>query len=160
VLALETGMRWGEIRTLTWDRVRDLPFPHVFLERTKNGRTRRVPLNATAREALRRERARRPDSLNVSPITGKNPCIIQQRSGTAELKDNPFHWTYHQLRHTYASRFIEAGGSLAVLQSILGHSTIRMTERYARLSDSAMWAEIQRLEQLEAAPQPATGKAK
>jgi integrase/recombinase XerC/integrase/recombinase XerD len=54
----------------------------------------------------------------------------------------------HQLRHTFACRWLEAGGSLAALQQILGHASIVTTQRYARLTDAAVKAEAERLEGL------------
>ena len=39
-----------------------------------------------------------------------------------------------RIRHTFASRFMEAGGNILVLQKILGHSDIKMTMRYAHFS--------------------------
>ncbi|MBW2471181.1 MAG: tyrosine-type recombinase/integrase, partial [Deltaproteobacteria bacterium] len=43
-------------------------------------------------------------------------------------------FTFHDLRHTFASHFVMAGGSLRALQQILGHNKIETTMRYAHLS--------------------------
>ncbi len=43
-------------------------------------------------------------------------------------------YTLHSLRHTYASELLNAGMRLECLQQLLGHSSIEMTRRYARLS--------------------------
>jgi integrase len=51
----------------------------------------------------------------------------------------------HQMRHTFGCRWLERGGSLAALQAILGHSTIVTTQRYARLSDDHVRAEVERI---------------
>ena len=42
--------------------------------------------------------------------------------------------TFHTLRHTFASWYMMNGGDLYRLQKYLGHSTIKLTERYAHLS--------------------------
>ena len=52
----------------------------------------------------------------------------------------------HQLRHTFASEWLEKGGSIEILSLILGHSSVKVTERYGRISDPAMFAEFRRIE--------------
>jgi site-specific recombinase XerD len=59
------------------------------------------------------------------------------------VKDIAFH--VHRLRHTYACRYLEAGGTLERLQRILGHSTIKLTECYGRLRPHAVAAEVARI---------------
>jgi site-specific recombinase XerD len=59
-------------------------------------------------------------------------------------------WHIHQMRHTFACRFQERGGSLPALQQILGHASIITTQRYARLSDESVRAEVHRIAQREA----------
>ena len=50
------------------------------------------------------------------------------------------------MRHTFACRWLEAGGSLAALQELLGHSSIVTTQRYGRLGEAHVVAEMARLE--------------
>ena len=43
----------------------------------------------------------------------------------------------HQLRHTFATDLLNAGMRIESLQPLLGHSTLEMTRRYAKLSDKS-----------------------
>ena len=80
-----------------------------------------------------------------------NPCTIAYRIRDRMPEDNRVRWTWHQLRHTCASRYVERGGNLVALQRMLGHTTSRMTERYASLSDAALFADLERIENAQAA---------
>jgi len=51
----------------------------------------------------------------------------------------------HRLRHTFAVSWLERGGTKETLQEVLGHSTIRLTERYGRLRPWAVAAEAARI---------------
>lgn len=159
-LALLTGLRWGEAHRLQWRHVHWKPTPHLVLDKTKSGKVRRVPLLPEAVDLLRQERLH-TTSLFVLPFRMKNPCSFvygisrkidkkareeAEKAGKPVRDLVPFRWHFHQLRHTFACRYLEReGASLAALQRILGHSSVRMTERYARLSDEAVFSEVQRL---------------
>lgn len=58
------------------------------------------------------------------------------------------HLSAHALRHTYAGHFMMADGNIYTLQKILGHASIRMTERYSHLSPAVFTGEIHRLDGL------------
>ena len=71
----------------------------------------------------------------------KNSASLRKRI----KKTTGINFKFHDLRHTFATRYLESGGSLAMLQLILGHSSSRMTERYARSTDRAMFADAARV---------------
>jgi integrase len=107
------------------------------VSQTKSGRVRRVPLPA----ALAQELCFRVGQL-VAPGSYWSFVLRMRRlSGVV-------HFHPHQLRHTFACRWLEPSGSLAALQQILGHASIVTTQRYARLTDAAVKAEAERLEGL------------
>ncbi|MBI5836501.1 MAG: site-specific integrase [Candidatus Eisenbacteria bacterium] len=130
-LGLRTGLRWGELTRL---QASDVQHGWLVIHQTKSGRVRRVPL-APALQVELRFRAGRILPLRDS---GGFARYVRKSSGVAR-----FH--AHQLRHTFACRWLEAGGSLAALQEILGHSSIVTTQRYGRLGEAHVKAEADRI---------------
>jgi integrase len=70
----------------------------------------------------------------------------------AGLKD----FTWHCLRHTFASRLVMAGVDLRTVQELMGHKTIQMTVRYAHLAPQHRLAAVQRLCDTEAVQKTAS----
>lgn len=130
-LALGTGMRWGELTRAQASDVRD---GVLVIHQTKSGKVRRVPLPPVLAEELRQ----RIGQLVPFASPGQFNARVRALSGVSR-----FH--VHQLRHTFACRWLEAGGSLPALQELLGHSSIVTTQRYGRLSDQAIREEAARI---------------
>ena len=147
-LALNTGCRKNELMKLEWRRV-DLKNNLILLEgsNTKSGKRRSIPINAEARLALlglARYRAEHcPDS----------PWVFVRRNGERlQELDTAFYWLrkrlgiedfrIHDLRHTCASWLVSRGVQLYAVKELLGHSTIKMTERYAHLSPENVRAAV------------------
>ena len=144
-LALHTGLRLGEQYGLTWDCV-DFERRMLTIPLSKNGELRHAPLNDEALAALHTIRKYSTDQpylfLNryghrlVSPREWFDPAVK-----AAGLKD----FTWHCLRHTFASRLVMAGVDLRTVQELVGHKTIQMTVRYAHLAPKHQLAAVQRL---------------
>jgi integrase len=136
-----TGARRSEICELSWKeidfdrRVIVLP-PH----RTKMGNKtggRRIPINENAAAILQKMEK---TSEYVFPKAGdsKTPiCGLQaawvRLCSSAKLG----HLRIHDLRHTFASLALDNGENIAAISSVLGHSTIQMTQRYLHVQDGA-----------------------
>lgn len=136
--ALNTGCRKGEILNLTWDNV-DLRHGFILLERTKNGERREVPINSTLRATLE-SLPRRIDGGHVfyDPRTGKAYQDIKRSFNTALRKVGIKDFTFHDLRHTFASHLVMAGVDLTTVSRLLGHKDLSMTLRYSHLSPAHM----------------------
>lgn len=126
VLAIETGMRRGELLSLRWKDV-DLEKGTVRLLQTKNGRPRTVPLTPRAIEELRRIERKGDSVLQVSS-NAVQLCWnrIRVRAGLGGLR-------FHDLRHEAISRFFELGLSIPEVALISGHRDTKMLMRYTHI---------------------------
>lgn len=129
VLALETGMRRGELAALRWDEI-DLGRRVAHLPLTKNGASRDVPLSSRAVATLQ-EIPRRPGAdgiwgrMRADSITQAFDRV-SRRAGIEGLR-------YHDLRHEATSRFFEKGLNPMQVASITGHKDLGMLRRYTHL---------------------------
>lgn len=139
-LALNTGCRRDELLRLEWSRV-DLKSNlfHLAGANTKNGKRRSIPLNQEARQALLNRARFRAEHCPSSPWVfaykdGERVGSVKRSFTNACQKAGIVDFRIHDLRHTCASWLVSAGQSLAAVRDLLGHSTVKMTERYAHLS--------------------------
>jgi integrase len=143
--AIETGLRKSEQFTLRPHQL-NLERRSVWIppERSKSGRGRTVFLSERALKAVRGHYAPDDDVVFKTPRSGK---------GFDPQKGAPGWWNrirekagvnvrWHDLRHTFASRWVMAGGDLVSLQKLMGHSTIIMTMRYAHLNDESLRIQV------------------
>jgi len=127
---IDTGARIGEALALKWNDV--LGNVATFWI-TKSGKSRSVPLTTRAAEAI--ELARQFGGTGpFSTISYPNFKYNWNRARKLNHFDNDPHMVPHILRHTCASRLVQAGIDLRRVQSFLGHQTIQMTLRYAHLA--------------------------
>jgi len=154
ICALNTGMRRGEILSLKWDQIRN---GLIYLEKTKTNESRQIPINDTLEQLFRGIRRRQQlRSKHVFTFVNcggamKDPeknaqCMkllkdegvpvheVKNAFRTACKRAGIENFRFHDLRHTFASQMILKGGSLKVVQEILGHKTMTLTLRYAHLS--------------------------
>ncbi|MBI2241482.1 MAG: site-specific integrase [Magnetospirillum gryphiswaldense] len=136
VLALETGMRQGELLALTWDCL-DLSRRVAALADTKNGESRAVPLSTRAASTLR-DLSRCLDG-RVFPLTQDQVTYFFTRSTEkAEIKDLRF----HDLRHEATSRLFERGLNAMEAAAVTGHKTLQMLKRYTHLRAEDLAAKL------------------
>jgi integrase len=138
VMALNTGMRKGEILNLKWENI-DLKNNFILLnqDQTKNGERKEIPINNTLKEALKGI-TRRLDIPYVfyNPKTDKPYDNIVKSFYTAMKRAGIKDFRFHDLRHTFASQLVMAGVDLTTVRELLGHKTLTMTLRYSHLAPS------------------------
>jgi integrase len=146
-LAVSLGTRRGELMETTVPDV-DLDRRRVTLRVTKNGRTRAVFINGIAMQVFEsmnlRERKRKKDRGLLFPdVTPEQVSMRFIRAcRSAGIED----FSFHDLRHTYASLLRKDGAALDEIQNLLGHSDLRMTIRYAHLGPDHLEATASRLD--------------
>jgi len=135
IMALNTGMRRGEIFKLTWKDV-DFNQNQITIGDSKNGEGRTVPMNDLLVKTLcRQKEERRPKNPYVFlRPSGKPFNCIQAAFKSACKKAGITDFRFHDLRHTFASHLVMNGVDLATVKELLGHRTLIMTLRYSHLS--------------------------
>jgi integrase len=129
IVALNTGMRKGEILHLRWSDI-DFENQFIFLKETKSNRSRKIPMSGLVAETLRAMR-RDKEFVFTNPRTGRPLSDLQSGFKTACRKAAVGDLRFHDLRHTAATYMVTGGIDLVTVKEILGHATIQMTMRYA-----------------------------
>jgi integrase len=161
-LALESAMRLREMYTLEFKQF-DVPKCTVFLEKTKNGDKRQVPLTTVALQAFEEYSLRvRGQTRGMQGFTFKQKLLFPWWSGersedimrritwqlsrqfarifrVAKVED----FRFHDLRHEATSRFFERTTlSDTAIAKITGHRSARSLARYANLRGSALASQL------------------
>jgi len=148
--ALQTGLRRGELRRMKWA---DVDFERAVLRvpTSKSKRPRTVPMSNQLREVLLAQREKTGEykhvfagqarsghssgmrrlswwSAAIKPLQAAMPIFTDQMADRATGRG------WHLLRHTFASRLVQAGVPLAKVSAWLGHSSIQTTMIYAHLA--------------------------
>jgi integrase len=161
-LAAETGMRRGELFTLTWRSVdfqrralrvemqRHGRFVNGVAWRPKHGKFREIPISEKASVVLcaLRDAGNGDEQALVVPSRGGAPyCRIDGAadakgkgyfSDAAELAGLKDKVSFHGLRHLFAVRLLTRGVPITIVSELLGHSDINLTvKRYGRFASDA-----------------------
>ncbi len=145
--ALATGCRASEITGLEWNRV-DLDRRTAWLNHTKNGTPRGVPLNEDAIEVLREQIGK--SLTHCFTFQGKpirwaiSNSAWQTALAAAGIKD----FRFHDLRHTWASWHRQAGTSCDELKELGGWKSRVMVDRYAKYATEHLVVAATRIERI------------
>lgn len=174
-IALNTGMRRGEICALRWSDFNEQDHTISVRRALGHGKggfyekstktvssTRTIPLTNytfTVLNAMHKDSVRMLESLGVTKadpyILGSqepdsrpyNPSILG-KDFSAFCKMNGFDCTFHDLRHTFATMTIAGGVDVRTVSSYLGHSSVSMTLNvYADVDPDAKMAAVSKIEE-------------
>jgi len=143
LLAMNTGMRRGELLSMTWGDV-DLEAKMLTIraENAKSGRQRHIPLNVEAMDVLQRWSIR-TGGQRIGRVFNVNDVKTGWTKLLADARIEQFR--FHDLRHHFASRLVRAGVDLNTVRELLGHADITMTLRYAHLAPDTLAAAVAKL---------------
>lgn len=142
LLMLRCGLRVEEVANLTLDVI-EFRRRRLWVQNGKGGKDRIVYVSDDAMDALIEYLKIRPEAkvrkvFLVEKGTYKNQPIsvrgIQKRMEYYTKKTN-INISCHHLRHTMATQMLNADSDLETIQDLLGHSSIRTTQRYSRISN-------------------------
>jgi integrase len=155
MLSLFTGLRAGECSALTWADV-DMEGGRIFVKDTKNKRNRHAFITDEVRVMLSARAAGQGKAERVFPgPKGGNGFNRHWHSFSQAVKalglndgvsDRRQRLVLHSLRHSFASWLVMKGTPLYTVSKLMGHSSIRMTERYAHLAPDTQRAAAMELE--------------
>jgi integrase len=137
LLALNTGMRKGEILSLRWENVNlERNFITVTAVEAKSKRIRRIPINSELRKLFIKLNLTRNGNSYVlqNPMTGQPYRDFQRSWKTLLTKTGIDGVRFHDCRHTFASHFLMNGGDLYTLKELLGHRELNTTARYLTIT--------------------------
>jgi integrase len=152
-VALGTGMRKGNQYSLRW---RDVDFSNrtINLPTSKNGKPLTIPMINDVFGALKSLKSIQEEICafqnETEQKTGRTPRRMVADGRVFNISENREWWStvlkeakindlrWHDLRHTFASRLVQAGVSLKLVQEACGHDSIVMTQRYAHLNQSVL----------------------
>lgn len=152
---LRTGVRQGELKGLQWQSIdwqnRSIVIRHSHcdvrkvLDTPKSNRARHIPLDTDVLTILHR---RKKSGGYVFVDESLKPFYSKQlnyRLAEVCKKAGMRKITWHILRHTFASNAAMRGVPLQIVQQLLGHSTVKTTERYAHVAPSMLRTAIDML---------------
>lgn len=128
-LAVETGMRRGELAALTWDEI-NLKKQTAHLPITKTDVPRTVPLSKAAVNALKELKMKKEG--RIFSLQAESMSQAFERACESH-RANIIGIRFHDLRHEATSRLFEKGLNVMEVAAITGHKTLEMLKRYTHL---------------------------
>ena len=157
VFALNTGLRQDELLSLEWNRV-NLLRKTILIQKTKNNKPNTLPLNSIALNVIMQKYEGKVRSL-------KSDLVFISKSGTKICKRNLIrafaqalekaeikNFTFHCLRHTFATRLAQNGVDIYKIAKLLNHKDLKNTQRYSHHCPESLMVGVQILEKFDYNP--------
>lgn len=148
LVALNSGLRQGEILNLKWSDI-DLFRKTITVMKTKNKDPKIIPMNDIIYDILKIKGKVINMSgyifatANGSRILASN---LQREFGNAMKKAGIENFRFHDLRHTFATRLVQASVDIYTVAKLLGHRDISTTQRYAHHCPESLRSSVKLLD--------------
>ena len=154
VFAVNTGLRQSEILNLQWGQV-DLFRRTITLLEQKNGGRDTLPVNAKTLDVLKaraKVRSRTTEYVFSNGAEHRRDARDLLRAFYPAMKQADVRrFRFHDLRHTFATRLVQAGADIYTVQKLGRWKTISMVQRYAHHHSESLRAGIEILDRVPAA---------
>jgi len=133
LIAVNTGMRIGEILNLEWNQV-NIEYGFITVKKTKSSKLRRIPLNKPMMKLFPKMKLQKGinDFVFTNPDTKKPYTTIKTAWKTLLKNTEITDLRFHDLRHCFATYALLNGGDLVSLKETLGHANATTTYRYTK----------------------------
>jgi integrase len=170
MVSLHAGLRAGEVFGLTWG---DMDFDRglILLRDTKNTETRYGFMTSALKEELMTLQPGKPAEIVFKDNSGNKiksisytwDRIVESLGLNTGIEDRRMKFTFHGLRHSFASNLVSIGIDLFRVQQLLGHKTPKMTLRYSHMRPDDLREAIDKMEAVMNSPKiakviPMTGR--
>ncbi len=136
---LSTGSRLNEALQAEWSQIDwTQKVWRIPALNSKSKRMRPVPLNESAMEILEQVKNDSPQWVFLNPDTGTHYKTLHNAWEGIRIQAGMLWLRLHDLRHTYASLLVNSGRTLYEVQSLLGHSDSKVTQRYAHMNTQTL----------------------
>lgn len=129
-----TGLSYIDIKTLTFDKIQRMDFDGeewIITRRTKTKVSSNVPLMEIAKELIERYKGLAKDDF-VFPMPSNGTCNDHLKKIATVCGINK-EVTFHTARHTFATMMLTLGADLYTVSKLLGHTSVKMTQVYAKI---------------------------
>lgn len=128
-----TGLRFSDVQALRWENINGNV---LTIKQQKTDKDNDIPLSGTALELMGTKPSAAKLSANVFAPISKQLCwlTIKQWIADAGIQKKV---SFHSSRHTFAVLGLQSGTALPTISALMGHSSIAMTERYAKVVDES-----------------------
>ena len=149
LLALDCGLRFGEIAKLTWLDC-DFEQEHIFIRDPKAYRNRFAFMTPRVKSMFKASSSEKNTSELIfqtarGTMYDRVPKVFRRIANelfNEGVEDKRQRVCFHSLRHTFASWLVAGGTNLYTVKELLGHADIVMTQRYSHLSPEGLKAAI------------------